>query len=442
MRILRRMLPRSTFGQTVLIILAAVVFVVVVGRIGEVVRYSKALGIDDIDTFIERVATIASLVREAPEAQRPALVSWGRVSGLDLELVTPADAARMAAASLPQGRFERLIATLFPPDREFPADSRLVFLADETLLLVPIDGTDSLVAHRVPSMVVTNNVFGPLSYYILASVTLLVLFGSYSRWAFLAPLARIAAEVKRSDGLEEDRLVIGQGPSEVVALTDALNQMRARVRALLDTRARMLRGVSHDLRTPLTRLRLRVERVEDAHLQQTMLSDIRQIDALIEETIDYLRADASGEDRERVDLASLLRTIQADFDDLGCDIGYEGPDRLVATIKPNALLRAVTNLCSNGLKFGSRVTIALSRDEATVRIDVADDGPGIPPELRERVLEPFFKGDPTRLDSGCKTGFGLGLSIVSEIVTAHRGSLTLLDNQPCGLIARIILPRD
>lgn len=148
-------------------------------------------------------------------------------------------------------------------------------------------------------------------------MVLLVLLRAYSHRVVLGPLARISAEAKQASTLEHGSFRIERGAAEVLALTEALNDMRSRVRDLLETRTRMLRSVSHDLRTPLTRLRQRVERLEDVELQQRMLSDIRHIDALIDETLDYLRVDAAEEAMERIDVASLLQTIQADYSDVG-----------------------------------------------------------------------------------------------------------------------------
>ncbi|MBP0615789.1 ATP-binding protein [Jiella mangrovi] len=440
MSVFRRMIPRSVSGQIAAIILLSVVLVVALGRVGGIVRHSQFLGVYAFESFFEQIAAIGPLMGKLSAAQQDDLASLMAASDLDLAIVDPAEAERLAKDANAPNWIIQAVEMLFPPDDELPAGSRLFSLPAATLILVPLDETSVLAAYGPARPLVSNDVLGPLSYYVLAFATLLVLFGRYSRWAFLGPLARISDEVKRSNGTEEGRLASGQGAPEVLALTEALNQMRTRVRGLLDTRARMLRGVSHDLRTPLTRLRQRIERLDDDQEQRKMLADVEQIDRLIDETLDYLRADAAGEEAERVDVASLLQTIQADFADLGSDIRYDGPDHLAAMIRPSAMLRAITNLCGNGLKFGSRVIIVLSRVEGMLRIDVVDDGPGIPRELRDRVMEPFFKAVPTRTDRDRKDGFGLGLSIVSEIVAAHRGRLTLLENRPCGLIARVELP--
>lgn len=440
MSLLGRLMPRSTLRQTLLIVLASVVLVIAVGRAGSAIRKSPLFDLDARETLAERVDATLALLRAAPPERQPELVALARASGLDIEIVATADWRWQAAALARPDWLERAVVAVFPRDREFPPGSRLLRWGDETLVVIDLDAGRALLVHKVPPGLITNDLLGPLSYYLLAFIVLAAAFGAWSRWAFLRPLARLSAEVTGADPAAAARFSSEEAPSEMLALTAALNAMQARVHGLLEARARMLRGVSHDLRTPLTRLRQRLEQMGDGPQQAAMLGDIRRIDALIEETLDYLRADASSEAEERVDLASLLQTVQADFSDLGAEVDYRGPDRLVATVKPNALLRAVTNLCSNGLDFGSRVELVLSAGERSVRIDVADNGPGIPAELRARVLEPFFKVDPTRQHANGRRGFGLGLSIVAEIVAAHRGTLALLDNRPGGTLARIELP--
>jgi signal transduction histidine kinase len=270
-------------------------------------------------------------------------------------------------------------------------------------------------------------------------LTLVLLFSSYAARAVKKPIERIVAELDRTDGVAEERHIPERGAVEVVKLAQALNGMRTRIRYMVDMRMRMLRSVSHDLRTPLTRLKLRVERLDAEGPRQAMLADIDRIDALVTETLDYLRVDALGEAQEPADVSSMLQTIQADFADVGFDVRFEGPDRLVANCRPNALARAVTNLCDNAVKFGKTVVISLSRTDDTVRIAVADDGPGIPADKRALVTEPFFKLDPAR-GVDVTQGFGLGLSIVADIAKAHGGTLGFSDASPRGLVVSFSFP--
>jgi signal transduction histidine kinase len=257
------------------------------------------------------------------------------------------------------------------------------------------------------------------------------------RW-IIAPLAAVA-QAAHSFGRSPkvDPAISRKGPREITQVADAINEMRTRIRALLDDRSRMLAAISHDLRTPLTRLRLRAERVGDAALGNAMLGDITKISRMLDETLDYLREDAKSEELSRVDLPSLLQTICSDFADVGHAVSYQGLARLTCSCRPKALTRALTNVVENGLKHGNAVIVemAVGRD-GSAEIDISDDGPGIPAPLRDRVFEPFFKADNARGDGG----FGLGLSIAKDIVKRDGGHIALLDRETAGLTVRIMLP--
>lgn len=202
----------------------------------------------------------------------------------------------------------------------------------------------------------------------------------------------------------------------------------------------MLSTISHDLKTPLTRLRLRAERSEEGALKDGMLRDIERIDAMIGETLAYLREDARSEPESLVDLPSLLQTVCSDFTDVGNTVAYQGPERFAFPCRPGALTRAITNVVENGTKFASSVVVTLEiGPEGAPRIEISDDGPGIPEALREKALEPFFKGDAARTATA-RAGFGLGLSIANDVVRNHGGTLALLDGRPSGLTLRIDLP--
>lgn len=276
---------------------------------------------------------------------------------------------------------------------------------------------------------------------VLVVVLPMLLLSLYAGNIIIAPLTNFAREAQ---GLSPDegpeRPFEEGGPREIRTLARSLNDMRTRVREMIDGRTRMVRAISHDLRTPLTRLRMRAERSSEAALRDAMLTDISRIDAMIEETLSYLQKDVATETTTRIDLPSLLQTVCYDFSNAGKPVEYEGPARLAFDCKPQSLGRAVTNLVDNGVKFAEDVVVRLevgSNDH--VRIEVTDNGPGIPEELRRKVLEPFFKADASRTSSA-PGGFGLGLSIVQEIVNCHGGTLELIDAAPNGLTVRIELP--
>ncbi|WP_456855843.1 sensor histidine kinase [Bradyrhizobium sp. USDA 4501] len=199
----------------------------------------------------------------------------------------------------------------------------------------------------------------------------------------------------------------------------------------------MLAAISHDLRTPLTRLRLRTERVGDDTLRPAMLGDIAKMTRMINETLEYLREDARSEAASFIDLPSFLQTICSDFADMGHAVSYAGPARLPYACRPRALSRAATKIVENAVKHGSKVAVTLRPMEAGhIEIEVADDGPGIPPALHDKVFEPFFKADSARQEGG----FGLGLSIAQDIAKRHGGSIALSLREPSGLLVSMLLP--
>ncbi len=272
--------------------------------------------------------------------------------------------------------------------------------------------------------------------------TLLVLILSvFAGWLITAPLTRFADAVRSLDPDGGPETPFPEGCSlEMRTLAASLNDMRVRVHDMLADRTRMIRAISHDLRTPLTRLRLKAERSAEPDLRIAMLRDITRLDEMIRATLTFLHKDASGEERVPADLPSLVQTICVDFADMGYDISYEGPDRFAYPCKPQALTRAISNLIANSTKFADTVGARLVVEEdGAVQIRVEDDGPGIPEELRDKVLKPFFKGNTARPVNG-RGGFGLGLSIVSDVVHEHGGTIELLGREFKGLIVSVTLP--
>jgi signal transduction histidine kinase len=333
--------------------------------------------------------------------------------------------------------------------REFAARQELELLADlrdptgpKSQVIVRISDTDALVFGVKVDARMWQLVLTPTALMVIIVIVSMLLLSLYAvRWiiAPLAAVANAAASFGRSP--QEAEALDRRGPREITQVTDALNDMRTRIRALLDDRTRMLAAISHDLRTPLTRLRLRTERVTDITLREAMLRDITTVSRMLDETLEYMRDDARSEATTRIDLPSLLQTICSDFSDMGHAVSYEGPGRLSYACRPRALLRAVTNIVENAVKHGSNaVTVALgTRAAGQIEIDVADEGPGIPAALRDQVFEPFFKADTARRTSA-SNGFGLGLSIALDIVKRHGGGIEMKSGEPKGLRVRMVMP--
>jgi len=215
--------------------------------------------------------------------------------------------------------------------------------------------------------------------------------------------------------------------------------MQRRIADHIAERVRILAAISHDLQSPITRMRLRSEFIEDDMHRSRMLGDLDQMRSMLESVLSFLRNDRKLEAMTLVDIASTLQLVTDQFADMGHKVSYDGPEHAMATVRPDDLHRSVTNLVENAVRFGASATIRLGVSSDTVTIEVEDDGPGISDARKEVVVEPFVRGDDARnMDEAA--GFGLGLSIARAIVLAHGGELSLNDRQPHGLIARIELP--
>jgi signal transduction histidine kinase len=279
----------------------------------------------------------------------------------------------------------------------------------------------------------------PWMMTLLFAVISVTLLGLWAARALTAPLSSFA---KAAENFSLDGAAAAlpeRGPEEIRFVARALNRMRERITGLIDDRTKMLAAISHDLRTPITRMRLRSEFIEDETHRSRMLDDLDQMRAMLESVLSFLRNGRRLEAMTLADVASTLQLITDQFADMGRKIVYDGPAHAMATVRPDDLHRAVTNLVENAVRFGAEAVIRLrvSADELT--IDVEDDGPGISDALKQNMLEPFVRGDEARnMDDAA--GFGLGLSITNAIVLAHGGTLSLHDRQPHGLVVRMRLP--
>ena len=274
---------------------------------------------------------------------------------------------------------------------------------------------------------------------LLFAVICVTLLGLWAARTLTAPLSSFAKAAENFSLNGSTAPLPERGPEEIRSVAKALNRMRERITGLIDDRTKMLAAISHDLRTPITRMRLRAEFIEDETQRIRMLGDLDQMRSMLESVLSFLRNDRRLEQMTLVDVASTLQLIVDQFSDIGHKVAYEGPGHAMATVRPDDLHRSVTNLVENAVRFGAQVTIRLGVSADRITIDVEDDGPGISDARKADVLEPFVRGDDARNMDEAK-GFGLGLSIANAIVIAHGGTLSLHDRQPHGLVVHIELP--
>lgn len=251
----------------------------------------------------------------------------------------------------------------------------------------------------------------------------------------LSALARAADSVGRE---ARPAKLPERGARELRRAARAFNTMQDRLYRYLDSRSRVLAAMSHDLKTPLTRLRLQVESIDDTVLQERMVKELSEMEGMVREALALFRGQDDGEPAAAIDVNELLASLAAQFGEAGAAVSVSGRALSPFTGKAQALKRCLTNLVSNAVKFGGGAQLYVE-DGGELAIRVRDEGPGIPPAELERVFEPFYRLESSRnRDSG---GTGLGLTIARDIAQAHGGTLTLENRPEGGLEALLVLPR-
>ena len=266
-----------------------------------------------------------------------------------------------------------------------------------------------------------------------------------ARW--LATPMRELAQAAHAFGQQSDAPHLAEsGPIECRTTARVFNQMRLQIQHQLDEKNRFVAAVSHDLRTPLTRLALRSEQVSDVALRARLQQDIAEMNTMINATLEYLRGDKSVEPAQRLNLFSLLDSIAQDFQDMGLNVTLlpavadETTELMALTIKTEAssLRRCICNLVENAARYGGSAEISLQSSPGAVNICITDHGPGISEKELENVMLPFYRLEGSRnKNSG---GVGLGLAIASDIAKQLNGKLTLCNRSTGGMLATISLP--
>lgn len=299
----------------------------------------------------------------------------------------------------------------------------------------------------------------------LLAVTGALVALAYGLAALLAgPVERLAEAAEPQDDCILPRPLPTDGPEELAAVAAAVTRDRAAVTRLLEERTQLLAAISHDMRAPATRMRLRAEFVRDGAVRDKLLADLEEMEAMLAASLDFLVDDAAREPVELLAFTALLQSLCEDYADMGRPVSFDGPPPLsfdpVGTVfgsggggrltfgpppqirlrgRPRSLRRAFANLIENALTYGGRARVSLSADTAEAVVEVLDDGPGIPEAEMDKVLRPFYRLDPSRNRS--TGGAGLGLSIVKSVVDAHQGRLELVNRLEGGLRVRVTLPR-
>jgi signal transduction histidine kinase len=308
-------------------------------------------------------------------------------------------------------------------------------------LTIPLDAGESIWAPR----------FG-FSFLVLATLAL-----GLSVWAVrraTGPLKTFAAAARDLGADASAPPLAETGPREVRDAARAFNGMRERIRRFVEDRTRMVAAISHDLRTPITRLRLRAELMDDGPARAKMLADLDEMERMVSATLAFARDDSAPKARAPVDLAVLLREMVADgearagespraYQDAplpgrGLKASYAGPASCVVTGDELALKRAFANLLENAWRYGGAARVTLGGTDGHAEVAIDDDGPGIPEEERDNVFRPFYRLESSR--SRETGGAGLGLALARSAILAHGGTIALANRPEGGLRVRVTLP--
>lgn len=284
-----------------------------------------------------------------------------------------------------------------------------------------------------------------------ATAVAVVLVVTLSVRRLTRPLRALAVAADRLGRGEATEPLPESGPVEVQATTRAFNEMQARLRRFVDDRTRMLAAIGHDLRTPITTLRLRAELLEDDEARERILATLDEMQRMVEATLAFARDEAAAEPSRTVDVAALAQSVAEDLADLGLPVSFEDAGegagsgaaghaaRLPLRCRPLALKRALRNLIENAVRYGNAARVRVMGEPGEVLVRIDDDGPGIPDAMLERVFEPFFRLEGSRSQE--TGGVGLGLAIARTVVRGHGGEITLANRPEGGLRATVRLPR-
>jgi signal transduction histidine kinase len=385
--------------------------------------------------LIEQIASVTRALDAAPAGLRDHLaqavtnptyaVHWYRQHA---DIISPVptdpddhDITRTLRAML--GRDDRGVQAFEPQDwgddQRHRTYSMLVELDDHSWLAFEAP---------VRSWGLDSEVRNGIVFVLMLVSTLLVALVATRRLA--RPLQSFARAARRFGDDFHAPPIEAVGPREIREATVAFNTMQAQIQRFVADRTHMLAAISHDLRAPLTRMRLRGEFIDDPEQQSKLFRDVDEMDVMINSALEFFRDEARLEQTTPFDLAELLLTLIDDFRDQGVTVEYEG--------RPQGLKRAIVNLIENAVKYGAGPRLRLARQNAAVILEVIDSGPGIPEASLEQVFAPFFRLEQSRnRDTG---GVGLGLPAARAIIVGHGGHLSLSNTVQAGLVARIELP--
>ena len=464
------LLPRSLFGRTLLVLVTGLMLAEIGSQVVDFFdRGSGVYRLGAQQTAL-RIAQSARILNRLGPAQRGGVID--EMNGPNFSVVLSDVPVSMGRRFAEHDRYEQALGTLIkrylhsqwrtsvqitslgragrPKSYEAVDTTPLeqwiarhfYFILPSTYSIVSRirleDGTMAVFYARIPQEPLSR--IESLLPRLLLNLAIFVALGAVAVRAITRSLERLARAAEQVGADPEGAPLPEHGPSEVRSVIHAFNRMRLDLRRYLLERARMLGAISHDLQTPITRLRLRAEMIENAESRAKFVRDLDEMEAMAGSALQFFKSLGDEPQRHPLDVGALVGSLCEDWAETGRDVTVQGLPRSPYNAHPQALRRCLDNLVENALRYGGRARIGIEDDAAALRISVRDDGPGIPEQDLERVFEPFFRLEQSRnRDSG---GTGLGLSIARNIARWHGGDIHLR-NAPDGkgLIAELVLPR-
>jgi signal transduction histidine kinase len=442
-----RLWPRSLAARTAVVLLAGLALVQAAGLTIHALDRIDLLRLEQARSLSYRVMSIYRTVVVTPPDQRvQALAELPHGPDLEATLAATPSVVPLPRAPFWVQRLMRVNLNLVPlPPRLRPkrVEIRGNLLHRRLVLGLELpDGAWLDVTAFVPPLRPWHS-----PAFLWAFLLMTAAAAALSLWAvrrLTAPVRTLAAAAEALGRDVNAPPLPETGPLEVATAAAAFNTMAARIRRFVQDRTELLTAIGHDLRTPITRLKLRAEFVEDEEQRRKILADLEELEAMVAATLAFGRDARGSEPVVALDLAELLRTVLDEAADARPEMAekltYDGPAHLTLRARPLGLKRAFANLVSNAVQYGgaARLRLIPAGADGMVGVEIEDDGPGIPPDELAQVFEPFHRGEPSRnRETG---GVGLGLPIARNILRAHGGDVTLANRPGGGVRASATLP--
>jgi len=405
----------------------------------------------------ERIATIDRIIRSAPPPQRQRLIEVADEARLHITLTPQSGIEDQPVGDRPRNGLQDVLRTHLSTQGK--KDVRLRYTTMPVADLIHADpGAQTEDPAMVEAMLIsmplpdktwlnfaarieTPEPLWSLRFVLSMAVMLLAvtILSALVVHHLTNPLAVFAAAAQRLGVDVRAPPLKENGPAEVRQAARAFNDMQNRIRRFVEDRTQMIAAISHDLGTPITRMRLRSEFVEDPEQREKMLADLDDMEKMVFSVLSFARDEAAQEPQKSVDLRTLLQRVSDDAGDAGHMVAFEaGNDAVPYNCRPVAMRRAIGNLIDNAAAYGQRARLSLDGDEKYLAITIDDDGPGINPDHREEVFKPFHRLEGSRnRETG---GTGLGMTVARTIIRAHGGDVTLENRPEGGLRVKVLLP--